>query len=377
MLQLPPLSLYIHFPWCARKCPYCDFNSHTAERIPERAYIDALKRDLDHETEQAAGRPLQSVFIGGGTPSLISAEGIGAILDHAQHTIGFNEDVEITLEANPGSAEQQKFSAYRRRGVNRLSIGIQSFQAGHLQALGRIHSAPEASSAVQAARAAGFNNINIDLMHGLPGQTIGQALDDLQRAIDLEVQHLSWYQLTIEPNTAFYSRPPPLPEEDTLGDIQAQGEQLLAGAGFQQYEVSAYARSQQVARHNLNYWLFGDYLGIGAGAHSKITDRTDGTIARYSKTRLPDHYLQGTPGSRVGERVLHRDELPLEFMMNALRLTGGFRLQTYRQHTGLDPAELLNRLESLVARGLLMVEGDRVRTTRLGQQFLDSILVEF
>lgn len=376
-MQAPPLSLYVHIPWCARKCPYCDFNSHAANSFPEQAYVQALLNDLAADRQPLDNRPIQSIFFGGGTPSLMSAAAIAAILHGAEQQLGFADDIEITLEANPGSAEQKKFEGYRAAGVNRLSIGIQSFQPQHLHALGRIHSAGEAASAVDAAKRAGFDNINIDLMHGLPEQTSAQAEDDLRRAIDQQPQHLSWYQLTIEPNTAFYNQPPLLPADDALADIQAAGEQVLRAAGYDQYEVSAFATAGRQSRHNRNYWQFGDFLGIGAGAHGKITDPATGHIRRYWKTRLPEHYLQRNDTFIAGERSLSAEELPLEFVMNALRLREGFSLGLFSLRTGLPATVLEQPVAALVTRSLLQQQGDRILTTRLGSRFLNDILMAF
>ena len=287
---LPPLALYVHIPWCVRKCPYCDFNSHAAgPNLPEDEYVAALLADLDQDLAQAQGRELTSIFFGGGTPSLFSASALGRILEGVERRIGFAGDIEITLEANPGTFEQAKFSAYRRLGINRLSIGVQSFQSAQLKALGRIHDGDEAIRAADMARAAGFDNFNLDLMHGLPGQDVAAALDDLRTAIAQAPTHLSWYQLTMEPNTVFWNQPPELPEDDTLWDIQEAGQALLAEHGFVQYETSAYARDNQRARHNLNYWTFGDFLGIGAGAHAKLSS-ADGQVRRSWKTTSSTTY---------------------------------------------------------------------------------------
>ncbi|MCV6606305.1 MAG: radical SAM family heme chaperone HemW, partial [Porticoccaceae bacterium] len=295
MLTLPPLSLYIHIPWCVRKCPYCDFNSHTAGgELPEADYVAALLADLKNDLSYVQGRRIHSIFFGGGTPSLFSPRAIQQILDGVAREIGFDSNIEITLEANPGTFEQQKFADFRAAGVNRLSIGIQSFDDLHLQQLGRIHSAREAHSVASMARAAGFDNFNLDLMHGLPGQSLDDALNDLRRAIAIEPNHLSWYQLTIEPNTAFYRQPPKLPEDSVLEAVFDHGQQLLADSGFEQYEVSAYARDGQASSHNLNYWQFGDYLGIGAGAHGKVTLAQKQQVIRSRKTRAPKDYLQRT-----------------------------------------------------------------------------------
>jgi len=287
-LLLPPLSLYIHIPWCIRKCPYCDFNSHQANNdIPEAEYVAALCFDLEQDAALAQGRKLTSIFFGGGTPSMFSANAIAQILKDAEAIIGFEPDIEITLEANPGTFEQEKFSGFRAAGVNRLSIGIQSFNDAQLKLLGRVHGRDEALRAVDVAHKAGFDNINLDLMHGLPEQSVNDAKADLAQAIALAPEHISWYQLTIEQNTAFYSAPPILPVEDTLADIQDEGQALLAAAGYAQYEISAYAKNNQRARHNINYWQFGDYLGIGAGAHGKLRNQNKPALFAYGKLACP------------------------------------------------------------------------------------------
>lgn len=371
-----PLSLYVHIPWCVKKCPYCDFNSHTSEApIPEQQYTDRLIEDLTVDIENYPARPLASIFFGGGTPSLFSPEAIGRIIAAAQQLIGFTNDIEITLEANPGTTEYTDFSALRKAGVNRLSIGVQSFNGEHLQALGRIHTEDEALSAYSKARAAGFNNINLDLMHGLPNQTETEALQDLTTAIALKPEHISWYQLTIEPNTIFYNSPPALPCEDTLSDIQDQGEALLANHGYQQYEVSAYAKNNQRAKHNINYWQFGDYLGIGAGAHGKIT-HSDGRIERYRKTRLPADYLNTNKVKTVGQSTVTPDRLPLEFMMNALRLPDGVPTALFEQRTQLPITSVLPQLQQLQAEGLVSID-DYLRPTALGFRFLNTVLSRF
>jgi oxygen-independent coproporphyrinogen-3 oxidase len=346
-LSLPPLALYIHIPWCIRKCPYCDFNSHQAnDDLPEAEYVAALRADLEQDLVLAQGRKLTSIFFGGGTPSVFSANAIAQILQDAERLVGFESDIEITLEANPGTFEQERFSGFRAAGANRLSIGIQSFNDVQLKLLGRVHGRDEALRAVNVARKAGFDNINLDLMHGLPQQSISDAMADLQQAIALSPEHLSWYQLTIEQNTVFYSAPPILPEEEILADIQDAGQALLANAGYAQYEVSAYAQPNRQARHNLNYWQFGDYLGIGAGAHGKITQPTQNSIMRLWKTRLPKHYLEsqqkitspinGHQNSYAGGgEVLTPESLPLEFMLNALRLNEGVALEYFTERTGL------------------------------------------
>nr|WP_314477212.1 radical SAM family heme chaperone HemW [uncultured Pseudomonas sp.] len=375
--QLPPLSLYIHIPWCVRKCPYCDFNSHAAgPELPEGAYVAALLSDLDQELDAVQGRVLSSIFFGGGTPSLFSADALGRLLRGVEQRIPFAPDIEITLEANPGTFEQDKFKAYRQTGINRLSIGVQSFQPAKLQALGRIHNGEEAIRAADMARAAGFDNFNMDLMHGLPAQSMEDALGDLRQAIDLGPTHLSWYQLTVEPNTVFWNQPPELPEDDILWDIQEAGQSLMAASGFGQYEVSAYAQPQRAARHNLNYWRFGDFIGIGAGAHGKLT-YADGRIVRTWKTRLPKDYLNLAKPFKAGEKPLPVDELPFEFLMNALRLTEGVEAQLFTERTGLPLAQLAQARGLAEQRGLLQVEPDRLVATPRGQLFLNDLLQYF
>ncbi|MBC2654306.1 radical SAM family heme chaperone HemW [Pseudomonas sp. MSSRFD41] len=377
MPQLPPLALYIHIPWCVRKCPYCDFNSHAASpTLPEEEYVDALLADLDQDLPAAHGRELSSIFFGGGTPSLFSAQALGRLLAGVQQRIPFASDIEITLEANPGTFEQEKFTAYRALGINRLSIGIQSFQEQKLQALGRIHSGAEAVRAADMARQAGFDNFNLDLMHGLPDQSLEDALGDLRQAITMKPTHLSWYQLTLEPNTVFWSQPPTLPEDDILWDIQEAGQALLAAHGYAQYEVSAYAQSGRAARHNLNYWSFGDFIGIGAGAHGKLS-HPDGRILRTWKTRLPKDYLNPAKPFKAGEKALDNDELPFEFLMNALRLTDGVDAALFAQRTGLDLASLAEGRRQAEQSGLLQVEPSRLAATPRGQLFLNDLLQFF
>ncbi len=385
-LVLPPLSLYVHIPWCVRKCPYCDFNSHQAEEeLPENDYVDALIEDLRAEVPLAQGRPIHTVFFGGGTPSLLSAEAIGRILDNVDRLVGLSAEAEITLEANPGTFEQARFSGYRHAGVNRLSIGIQSFQDAQLRRLGRIHGRDEALAAVEVARKAGFDNLNLDLMHGLPDQTTAAARADLEQAIALAPEHLSWYQLTIEPNTHFYNAPPLLPVEDTLADIQDTGEALLAAADYRQYEVSAYARHQRQAGHNLNYWTYGDYLGIGAGAHGKVTLADSGRIARRWKTRLPAHYLERRHAESTnaphpmlaGEQWLEPKALPLDYLLNALRLNEGVPSAQFTERTGLPLEALQPAWRGLEEKGLVHPYRERLTTTELGRRFLNDVLAKF
>ncbi|WP_312935982.1 radical SAM family heme chaperone HemW [Pseudomonas sp.] len=375
--ELPPLALYIHIPWCVRKCPYCDFNSHQAgPELPEAAYIDALLADLDQELPAVQGRLISSIFFGGGTPSLFSAAELGRLLRGVEQRIAFAPDIEITLEANPGTFEQDKFKAYRQQGINRLSIGVQSFQPAKLERLGRIHNGDEAIRAAAMARAAGFDNFNMDLMHGLPEQSLDDALGDLRQAMDLGPTHLSWYQLTVEPNTVFWNQPPALPEDDILWDIQEAGQALLAAHGFAQYEVSAYAQPGRAARHNLNYWRFGDFIGIGAGAHGKLS-LADGRIVRTWKTRLPKDYLNPEKPYKAGEKVLPVDELPFEFLINALRLTEGVEADLFTRRTGQPLAQLAAARRLAEQKGLLQVEPDRLAATARGQLFLNDLLQYF
>jgi len=375
--QLPPLSLYIHIPWCLQKCPYCDFNSHASggEAVPEQEYVDCLLSDLKDEAALAQGRPLQSIFIGGGTPSLLSPEALSRLLSGVREQLDCVDGMEVTMEANPGTFEIDRFAGFREAGVNRLSIGVQSFDDGCLQQLGRVHDAEQAKQAIAAAKQLGFDRVNVDLMHGLPGQTPAMAQADLQQAIELGPDHLSWYQLTLEPNTLFYSQPPELPEEDDLVDIQEAGQELLQAAGFKQYEISAWCQPGNQAKHNLNYWRFGDYLGIGAGAHGKISVMQDGElqVTRRVKLRQPKAYMQAIQPLASVDTVA-KEDVPLEFFMNALRLREGVSQGLYAQRTGqnLDAVEALSRLRQ---RGLL--EHDRLQATELGWRFLNEVLADF
>ena len=374
---LPPLALYIHIPWCVRKCPYCDFNSHAAgPTLPEEEYVDALLADLDADLQHVHGRPLTSIFFGGGTPSLFSDRALGRLLEGVERRVAFAGDIEITLEANPGTFEQAKFKGYRALGINRLSIGVQSFQQAKLKALGRIHDGDEAIRAADMARAAGFDNFNLDLMHGLPEQSIEDALFDLRTAISQGPTHLSWYQLTMEPNTVFWSQPPTLPEDDLLWDIQEAGQALLAAEGYAQYEVSAYAKAGKQARHNLNYWTFGDFLGIGAGAHAKLSTPA-GCIQRTWKTRLPKDYLDPAKAFQAGERLLAADELPFEFLMNVLRLSEGAPAELFSQRTGLPLQQLERSRREAERQGLLQADQTRLVATAKGQLFLNDLLQQF
>ncbi len=377
---LPPLALYIHIPWCIRKCPYCDFNSHAVRgKIPEQAYVKTLLADLNHEREAAQGREISSIFIGGGTPSLFSASAIADILHGANKIVPFASNIEITMEANPGTFEQQRFEGFKAAGVNRLSIGVQSFNDQHLALLGRVHSSAEAIKAISAAQRIGFDHINIDLMHGLAEQIPAQAMQDLATGLALGTDHLSWYQLTIEPNTEFHARPPTLPDLNVLWDIQQQGQALISDAGFNQYEISAYAQADSQAQHNINYWQFGDYFGIGAGAHGKLsfwdTQKNSLEVHRRWKKRSPKAYLNSVD-LVGGQNLIKADELPFEFMMNALRLIDGVPTQFYQQRTGQSLASIEKELQLAQRKGLLQVD-QRIAPTKQGALFLNDLLEYF
>ena len=375
-----PLSLYIHIPWCLRKCPYCDFNSHASPTdLPEKPYIQALLTNLSQELPYIWGRKLESIFIGGGTPSLFSADSIDELLCGIRTMLPFRPNIEVTLEANPGTFEQEKFKGFRQAGINRLSVGIQSFNVEHLQALGRVHNRDEALRAADIARHAGFDNFNLDLMFGLPAQSIEQALADLQQAIDLQPTHLSWYQLTLEPNTYFYKHPPVLPEDDLIADMQFKGQELLSHSCYTQYEVSAYARPGFECRHNRNYWEFGDYVAIGAGAHGKITNPAEGSITRYHNYRQPTEYMQQVSRgmARSGQQVLTEADVVFEFMLNALRLHDGFALALFPERTGLAVSRLQAGLDKAVQHGFLTVENEYVHPTPTGWQFLNKVIQLF
>ncbi|WP_286236650.1 radical SAM family heme chaperone HemW [Neptuniibacter halophilus] len=376
-LQLPPLALYIHVPWCVRKCPYCDFNSHAQRgELPEAEYIACLLEDLKAEAELAQGRNISTIFIGGGTPSLFSADNYKQLLQQIDRIVPIEADAEITLEANPGTFEQEKFRGYREAGINRLSIGIQSFGDHQLQALGRIHSSADAIQAAELAREL-FPRLNLDLMHGLPGQDQAGAMHDLQQAIALQPDHLSWYQLTIEPNTEFHARPPQLPVDDTLWAIQERGQALLAEQGYQQYEISAYAQSEKDrSRHNLNYWQFGDYLGIGAGAHGKITLSEQDRMIRRWKQKQPKAYMD--PQRRLGgETELPTEERAFEFMLNALRLYQGVPAELFSQRTGLSLESIREELTQARRQGLLTADTRYLRPSEKGRLFLNDLLSIF
>jgi oxygen-independent coproporphyrinogen-3 oxidase len=376
---LPPLSLYVHLPWCLQKCPYCDFNSHTATDAPQDRYIDALFADLQAEHEFAGGRPLVSLFFGGGTPSLFSPAQLARIIEAADASCGFVDGAEITMEANPGALECGDLAGYRAAGINRLSVGAQSFNERALQLLGRIHGVDDIGTTVRAAQSAGFDNINIDLMFALPDQDEAAALADIERALDLRPQHISWYQLTLEPNTVFHSRPPAgLPDDDAAAAIEARGQEALAAAGYRRYEVSAYALSGRRSVHNLNYWLFGDYLAIGAGAHGKIS--ANGSVLRHVKPAHPKQYMEVMERDASGvswSEVAPPDRL-FEFMLNALRLSDGFDEELFEQRTGLSRVVLEERCQALIRRGLICRNGaGNWRPTALGGQFLSNLQAEF
>ncbi|MEX2488331.1 MAG: radical SAM family heme chaperone HemW [Pseudomonadales bacterium] len=374
-LTPPPLAAYIHFPWCAKKCPYCDFNSHElGGDLPETDYIKALERDLRLDLDDIQQTNISSVFMGGGTPSLFSPGAIADVLAILDKNIALTADAEITMEANPGTTERYRFKGYVAAGVNRLSIGVQSFNNDQLKALGRIHDADEAEAAFNVARTEGFTNVNIDLMHGLPGQSVELALKDLESAIALKPEHISWYQLTIEPNTQFYKFPPELPDEDTLWDIFEQGTELLTASGYIQYEISAYSQQGKQSRHNLNYWHFGDYIGIGAGAHGKLTRRDN--IIRTIRTRSPRDYLS-EPGRKY--HVIKQDDLVVEFLMNALRLREGFSMAQFEAFTGLPGTTLNSFIDKACAKELVIIDESasetRIQPTIRGMRFLNDLLL--
>jgi len=374
---LPPLSLYIHIPWCVRKCPYCDFNSHEARRtFPEKEYVAALIRDLETALPLIWGRKVYTVFFGGGTPSLLSGESIELIISSVRMLLPLALDAEITLEANPGTVEAARFAVYREAGVNRLSMGIQSFNDAHLQALGRIHSADEAKRAIDIAQRH-FENINLDLMYALPKQTVDEALQDMQTALSFAPQHLSCYHLTLEPNTLFHRNPPSLPDDDASSDMQQRIEELLAVHGYQHYETSAFAQPKRRAKHNLNYWQFGDYLGIGAGAHSKLS--FPDKIIRQMRYKQPQAYMQQVAKDAPiqTEHEVSRDELGFEFMMNALRLNEGFDSVLFQERTSLPLLTIQRELADAEKRGLLFRDHQRIAPTRMGQRFLNDLLEIF
>ncbi|RPH26103.1 radical SAM family heme chaperone HemW [Buttiauxella warmboldiae] len=375
MANLPPLSLYIHIPWCVQKCPYCDFNSHALKGdVPHDEYVAHLLRDLDNDAPMAQGREIKTIFIGGGTPSLLSGEAMQNLLDGVRARLPLAADAEITMEANPGTVEADRFVSYQRAGVNRISIGVQSFSEPKLKRLGRIHDAGEAQRAARLASGLGLRSFNLDLMHGLPDQSLEEALDDLRQAIELNPPHLSWYQLTIEPNTLFGSRPPTLPDDDALWDIFEQGDKLLNAAGYQQYETSAYARPGYQCQHNLNYWRFGDYLGIGCGAHGKITF-PDGRILRTAKTRHPRGYMAGKYLDH--QHDVEQADKPFEFFMNRFRLLEAAPRHEFKRYTGLDESAIRVQLDEAIAKGYVLETEECWQITGHGKLFLNSLLELF
>ncbi|WP_427003745.1 radical SAM family heme chaperone HemW [Pantoea eucrina] len=375
MAELPPLSLYIHIPWCVQKCPYCDFNSHALKgEVPHLEYVQHLLQDLEQDLPLAAGREVRTIFIGGGTPSLLSSHAMQTLMDGVRARLPLAADAEITMEANPGTVEADRFSGYQAAGINRISIGVQSFSPQKLERLGRIHGPQEAKRAAELAAALGLRSFNLDLMHGLPDQSLEEALDDLRQAIALNPPHLSWYQLTIEPNTLFGSRPPQLPDDDALWDIYEQGHQLLTAAGYQQYETSAYAKPGYRCEHNLNYWRFGDYLGIGCGAHGKLT-QADGRIVRTVKTRHPRGFMKGNYLDKQHE-VADEDK-PFEFFMNRFRLLEAAPRAEFQRYTGLDEQTIRPQMEQAIAAGYVTESASEWQITEKGKLFLNSLLELF
>lgn len=374
-----PLSLYIHIPWCIRKCPYCDFNSHQkTQPLPEKEYIQRLLFDLKQDlTRFSTTRSLVSIFIGGGTPSLFSAEAYDILLTGIQRLLPFEPKIEVTLEANPGTIEQARFKDYRAIGINRLSIGIQSFNAKHLERLGRIHDEKQAHLAVEMARNAGFDNLNLDLMHGLPGQSGPESLADLQEAINHQPEHLSWYQLTIEPNTVFYKTKPDLPKEDDIFDMEETGFSLLQKYHYQRYEISAFCQPNRASKHNLNYWLFGDYYGIGAGAHGKLSSEDGQKIVRTRKHRQPNDYLSTEKECLIEWHELSNRDKPFEFILNTSRLEQAIPYQLWTKRTGLDLSLLLPNLKLAEQKGLVSCHQTHWQITPLGRRFANNLQMLF
>lgn len=377
LLITPPLALYVHLPWCVRKCPYCDFNSYAVrETVPETAYVEALERDLAAQAEGVRGRAIVSVFFGGGTPSLFTPDAIGRVLEAARRHLAFAPDAEVTLEANPGTVERGAFAGYRAVGVTRVSLGAQSFDASTLKTLGRIHSPDETKRAAEELHASGLTNFNLDLMYALPGQDVSAAVRDVETALALEPAHLSHYQLTLEPGTQFAANPPPLPTYDAAADMLVTCQERLTEAGFARYETSAYARAGRECRHNLNYWTFGDYLGVGAGAHGKLTDASTAAILRTTQQREPRRYQAGSPHAIARQQVEEAD-LPFEFMMNALRLTRGFDIALFSERTGLQWTVVREKIEALEARGLVTATATACQPSVMGVGFVNEMLLGF
>ncbi|MBT8449636.1 MAG: radical SAM family heme chaperone HemW [Gammaproteobacteria bacterium] len=379
MITAIPLGLYIHTPWCVEKCPYCDFNSHELKtELPEKEYAAQLLRNLEEQLPWVWGRRIESIFIGGGTPSLFSAQFYEQLLSEVRARLALQANLEITLESNPGTADAKNYAGYRAAGINRISIGVQSFHPEHLKRLGRIHSAEQAIIAINMAKDSGFTRINGDLMFGLGGQSVAEAISDLEQLIALGVEHISWYQLTIEPNTAYYSAPPKnIPDDDNLVEIQEQGRQLLEAEGYHQYEVSAWAKPGAESRHNLNYWQFGDYLGIGAGAHGKITDFNEQQVYRTRNKKQPHHWLTTDSDLLAERKAIAKADLPLEFFMNALRLRNGVPKSLLYEHTGLQAASIAKQLQQAIELGLLSDDLDRYLCTAKGYYFLNDVLELF
>lgn len=373
-----PLSLYIHVPWCIRKCPYCDFNSHPLrEALPVKHYIKALIADIQNKLHWVQQRPIHSIFIGGGTPSLLSPQAYGELFSALNNLLTIPKDCEITLEANPGTVEQSRFAGYYETGINRLSLGIQSVQDDKLKRLGRIHDSAEAITAVNAAKQAGFKNFNLDLMFGLPEQSIQDALFDLQTAIALKPSHISWYQLTLEPNTLFYKYPPLLPSHDNIWDMQYNGQKMLSKSGFEQYEISAYTISNKFCEHNLNYWRFGDYIGIGAGAHGKITDFDKQTITRHWNIKHPKQYLNTKNNFIAGTKTIESEKLAFEFMLNALRLNQPIQINLLNARTGLTTHQIQPIIDEAIAKDFIILENNIIQKTENGKRFLNDLLEIF
>lgn len=375
---MPPLSLYIHIPWCIRKCPYCDFNSHKSpDNLAEIAYVHALIDDLRQDLAFFPAKPLHSIFIGGGTPSLFSAAAYDLLFQQLKQVLDFSETIEITMEANPGTVEQQRFYDYRCLGINRISLGIQSFNPQHLKRLGRIHDEKQAHRAIESARNAGFDNINIDLMHSLPEQTLSQAMQDLQLALDHQPEHLSWYQLTIEPNTVFYKKTPPLPTEDDAYEIETSGLALLNAHNFERYEISAFCNKKRYAQHNINYWLFGDYLGIGAGAHGKLTQPNTNQVQRTRKQRQPKDYLDQNKPFMAEIKSVGNDDLLFEFMLNTTRLEQAIPFLLFTERTGIDFTVLEPKLREAETKGFITLHKNAWQVNPLGRQFTNDMQALF
>jgi oxygen-independent coproporphyrinogen-3 oxidase len=378
MSELPPLSLYIHFPWCVQKCPYCDFNSHALRNnnVPEEAYVDQLIRELDYHFTELEPRPLHSLFLGGGTPSLFSASAIERLLSHIKKITHTPDNTEVTMEANPGTLTNQKHPDFLAAGINRLSVGVQSFNSDQLRKLGRIHNPNQAIDAIEQAALAGFKRINADLMFGLPQQSAEQALADIKQAMELPISHLSWYQLTLEPNTQFYRFPPSLPDDDQLITIQEQGQAAIQAAGFEQYEVSAYAKNADYCRHNMNYWQFGDYLGIGAGAHSKIT-QNNGQIMRYHNEKHPKRYAQPSFDQVVQRQVITKTDIIFEFFLNACRLNQPIAKKLFSDRAGLALDQVKQPIEQAKALAFIEENPENWQVTPHGRLFLNDLLQLF